>query len=335
MLNRQVVLTSRPQGIPQPHHFEVRSPEAPVAGPNEILVENVLLSIDPAQRGYVNEENNYTPPVPIGAVMRSLAVGRIVASNHSRFRAGEYVYGWFGWQEYCACGADAVLRRVDPGQASLAMAAGVLGINGLTAQIALSELGAPNAGETVVVTAGAGAVGSLVGQLASLAGCRAVAVVGSEEKGRQCVEEFGFAAYVNYRGPWADALRQACPNGVDIFFDNVGGDLLDGILRCMNPFGRVIICGTVATSSWIPAPMGLRNEREILTRRLRVAGFVIFDHVPKFDAVAKELAVLLAERRLRAEVDIESGLERAPQALVDVYAGRNRGKKLISLRADA
>lgn len=334
MLNRQIVLTSRPRGIPQPHHFEVRTAERPVAGAGEILVENVLLSIDPAQRGYVNDENNYTPPVPIGAVMRSLAIGRVAAANRPGFRAGEYVYGWFGWQEYCACGPEAVLRRVDPAQAPLPMAAGVLGINGLTAQIALSELGVPKASETVVVTAGAGAVGSLVGQLARLAGCRAVAVVGSEEKGRQCVEEFGFSAYVNYRGPWAEGLRQACPRGVDIFFDNVGGELLDGILRCMNPFGRVIICGTVATSSWIPAPMGLRNEREMLTRRLRMAGFVIFDHVHKFDAVASGLALLLARGELRAEVDVETGLERAPQALVDVYAGRNRGKKLIRLRAD-
>jgi len=332
VLNRQIVLIARPHGIPQPHHFEMRTADAPAVGPGQILVENVLLSIDPAQRGYVNDESNYTPPVAIGQVMRGLAVGRVVASNHPGFHAGEHVYGWFGWQDYCACGAEAVLRRVQRRQASLPMAAGVLGINGLTAYIAFSELGAPKPGETVVVTAGAGAVGSLVGQLASLAGCRAIAIVGSEEKGRECVEKFSFAGYINYRRPWADALRHECPNGVDVLFDNVGGDLLDGILRCMNPCGRAIICGTVATTSWIPAPTGLRNEREILTRRLRVAGFVIFDHTSKFDAVAEKLAQLLAQGKLRAEVDIETDIERAPQALVDVYAGRNRGKKLICLR---
>ena len=332
MLNRQIVLIARPHGIPQPHHFEMRTADVPAVAPGQMLVENVLLSIDPAQRGYVNDESNYTPPVAIGQVMRSLAVGRVAASNHPGFSAGEYVYGWFGWQDYCACGAEAVLRRANPRQASLPMAAGVLGINGLTAHIALSELGAPKPGETVVVTAGAGAVGSLVGQLASLAGCRAIAIVGSEEKGRQCLEKFSFAGYINYRRPWTDALRHECPNGVDVFFDNVGGDLLDGVLRCMNPCGRVIICGTLATTSWIPAPTGLRNEREILTRRLRVAGFVIFDHTSKFDEVAEKLAQLLAQGKLRAEVDIETDIEGAPQALVDVYAGRNRGKKLICLR---
>lgn len=334
MKNRKVVLISRPHGLPQQRHFEVRTSALPDIGENQILVENLLLSIDPAQRGYVNEESNYTPPVPIGDVMRSLAIGRVVASNHLEFTTGEYLYGWFGWQDYCACGADAVLRRVKVEQAPFPIAAGVLGINGLTAEIALRELAAPSAGETVVVTAAAGAVGSLVGQLASLYGCRTVAIVGSEKKGRQCTNDFGYAGYINYRRPWADALRQECPRGIDVFFDNVGGDLLDGVLRQMNPLGRVIICGTVATTSWIPPPLGLRNEREILTRRLRVAGFVIFDHISKFDAVAEKLAQLFAQGRLRAEVDIELGLERAPGALLDVYAGRNRGKKLIRLREE-
>jgi hypothetical protein len=334
MLNRQIILISRPHGIPQPSNFELRTTELAAPGERQFLVRNVLLSVDPAQRGYVNDESNYTLPVQIGAVMRGLAVGKVVASDHPEFQLGQYLYGWFGWQEYCVCGADAVLRRVDPKQAPLPHAAGLLGINGMTALIALREIGEPKSGETVVVTAGAGAVGSIVGQLAQLAGCRAVAVVGSDEKGRQCIERFGCAAYINYRIPWEAALRHACPKGIDVFFDNVGGDLLDGILRHMNPFGRVIICGTIARGSWLPAPTGLRNEREILTRRLRMSGFVIFDHVSKFDSVAKELAALWTRGRLHAEVDIEAGLNCAPQALVDVYAGRNRGKKLIRLVDD-
>jgi NADPH-dependent curcumin reductase CurA len=299
------------------------------------LIENVLLSVDPAQRGYVNEENNYAAPVPIGGVMRALAVGRVALSNHPGYRVGEYLYGWFGWQEYCVCGPELVLRRADPNQAPLAAAAGLLGINGLTARLALGEIGNPRPGETVLVTAGAGAVGSIVGQLAAVAGCRAVAVVGSDEKGKQCLEEFGYAGYINHRRPWAEALSRACPQGLDIFFDNVGGELLDGILRQMNPFGRVIVCGTVATASWVPPPTGMRNEREILTRRLRMEGFVIFDHVARFDAVAQELAVMLEQGKLRVAYDIETGLEQAPRALVDVYAGRNRGKKLIRLREDS
>lgn len=333
-INRQIVLAARPKGVPQPAHFALKHTEPPAPGPQQMLVENVLLSVDPAQRGYVNDENNYTPPVPIGSVMRAMAVGRVVSSNLPQYPTGQYLYGWFGWQDYCVCGPEAVLRRVDPRQASLAAAAGFLGINGLTAYMAFNELGVPKAGETVVVTAAAGAVGSIVGQLAKLAGCRAVAVVGSDEKGAQCIDEFGFSEFVNYKQPWVAALSRACPRGVDIFFDNVGGELLDGTLRQMQPFGRVIVCGTMAIPSWAPAPSGLRNEREVLTRRLRMQGFVIFDHIDRFDAVAGELAAMLAQQKLRTREDIETGLEKAPQALVDVYAGRNRGKKLIRLRPD-
>jgi len=332
VINRQVVLVVRPHGIPQPRHFEMRSSAVPDLGLGEMMVENVVLSVDPAQRGYVNDEANYVPPVPIGAVMRGLAVGRVHATKNTEFAVGEYLYGWFGWQDYCVCRPDAVLRRVLPAQAPLLAAAGVLGINGLTACLALRQIGKPMSGETVLVTAGAGAVGSVVGQLANLAGCRAVAVVGSEEKGRQCMEEFGFADYVNHRSAWAAKLQLACPNGVDVFFDNVGGELLDSVLRQMNPFGRVVICGTVATSSWVPPPAGLRVEREILTRRLRVEGFVIFDHVSEFDSTAQELATLLNQGKLRVGYDIETELERAPQALAGLFAGQNCGKKLILLR---
>jgi NADPH-dependent curcumin reductase len=335
MLNRQVVLIARPKGIPQPSHFEVRSTAREVPRSGQMLIENVLLSVDPAQRGYVNDESNYAPPVPVGSVMRALAVGRVIVSNHEAYGIGEYLYGWFGWQEYCVCGSEAILRRVSLSEGPLAAAAGLLGINGLTARLALQEIGQPKHDETVLVTAGAGAVGSIVGQLARLAGSRAVAIVGSEEKGRACVEEFGYADYINYKRPWLDALARVCPNGIDVFFDNTGGELQDEVLRKMNLFGRVIVCGTLAISSWVPTPMGLRNERELLTRRLRMQGFVIFDHVKRFDAVAQELAQLLARGQLQVRYDIEAGLERAPYALVDVYAGRNRGKKLIRLRADA
>ena len=331
-MNRQIVLTQRPVGVPQPAHFkEVLSP-LPDLKKGELLVENIFLSIDPAQRGYVNDENNYVAPVPIGSVMRSLAVGRVCVSMHPDFPPGEYLYGWFGWQDYCACNTSGILRRVDSRQATLSQAAGVLGINGLTAYLALQDIGKPKSGETIVVTAGAGAVGSIVGQLAQLWGCRTVAVVGSEEKGAQCREEFGFDAYVNYHSPVDAALAAACPTGVDIFFDNVAGELADSVLRRMNFFGRVIQCGTVSIPVWIPPPQGPRIEREVLTRRLRMEGFVIFDHIARFDAVAAELAALLQSGKLHVREDIEDDIGRAPQALVDVYSGRNKGKKLIRLR---
>jgi NADPH-dependent curcumin reductase len=332
MMNRQIILKSRPVGVPQPVHFDlVVSPVRPLAA-KEFLVENLFLSVDPAQRGYVNEENNYVPPVPLGTVMRALAVGKVIASKSRRFVVGDHVYGWFGWQDFCVCGSGAVLRRVDPNQGPLSAAAGVLGINGLTAKIALQKIAKPKAGETIVVTAGAGAVGSIVGQLAKMAGCRTVAVVGSEEKGQQCALEFGYDAYVDYHNDLAEALAKACPTGVDILFDNVAGNIADIIIRRMNSFGRVIQCGTISIPVWVPVPQGPRVEREVLTRRLRLEGFVIFDHVTSFDRVAAELAGLLRAGQLHMREDIETDIGRAPQALVDVYMGRNEGKKLIRLR---
>ena len=332
MINRQIILKARPVGVPQPAHFELARTPVPELARDELLVENLYLSVDPAQRGYVNDENNYVAPVPLGSVMRALAVGRVVASQNETFAVGEHLYGWFGWQDYCVCLPAAVLRRVDPHLTSLSAAAGLLGINGLTAHLALHKIGQPKPGDTIVVTAGAGAVGSIVGQLAKIAGCRTVAVVGSDDKGTQCCREFGYDAFVNYHGPLAEGLAQACPKGIDIFFDNVAGDIADLIVRRMNWFGRIIQCGTMSIPVWVPVPQGPRIEREILTRRLRLEGFVIFDHIASFDGVAVELAGLLKAGRLTIREDIETEIERAPQALVDVYSGLNQGKKLIRLR---
>eukprot|EP00456_Euglypha_rotunda_P074446 TRINITY_DN6819_c0_g1_i14.p2 TRINITY_DN6819_c0_g1~~TRINITY_DN6819_c0_g1_i14.p2 ORF type:complete len:335 (+),score=49.98 TRINITY_DN6819_c0_g1_i14:292-1296(+) len=332
MNNRQIILVSRPVGIPQPEHFELRTTSVPPLADGQFLVENLYLSVDPAQRGYVNDENNYAPPLPLGSVMRAMAVGRVVESRHHDFAKGEVLYGWFGWQDYCVAGPEALLRRVNPKQGPISASAGLLGINGLTAYLCLQDIGRPKAGETIVVTAAAGAVGSFVGQLARIAGCRTVAVVGSDEKGEHCTAHYGYDAYVNYRQPVEAALRQACPKGIDIFFDNVAGDLADTIIRQMNWFGRVVQCGTVSIPSWVPPPQGPRIEREVLTRRLNIQGFVIFDHIARFDAAAAELAALLAQGKIRYDEDISTDIAGAPQALVDVYAGRNKGKRLIRLR---
>lgn len=332
MQNRQIVLKSRPVGIPQPAHFELRTSEVPALRDGEFLVENHYLSVDPAQRGYVNDENNYAPPVQIGAVMRAMAVGKVVASKCAEVREGEFLYGWFGWQDYCVATPAGILRRVDPAQAPLSTGAGLLGINGLTAYLALHDIGNPKAGETVLVTAAAGAVGSIVGQLAKRAGARAVAIVGSDEKGRRCCEEYGYAAFINYRKPMDATLREACPMGVDVFFDNTGGEIADVVYGQMALFGRVIQCGTMSIASWVPAPVGPRKDREILTRRLRVEGFVIFDHLKRYDETATKLAAMIKDGSLRYAEDIGTEIAGAPQALVDVYSGRNKGKKLIKLR---
>lgn len=334
MQNQRIVLASRPVGIPEAHHFALDTQMLPELREGELRIDNIYLSVDPAQRGYVNEESNYAPPVGIGETMRALAVGRVGASRHPNFSADDYVYGWFGWQQHAICTPAAVLRRVDRRQAPLPAAAGLLGINGLTASLALQNIGQPRDGETLLVSAAAGAVGSVVGQLGRRLGCRCIAVVGSEEKGELCMQRYGYHAYLNYRRPLPEALQALCPQGVDIHFDSVGGEIADLVLRQMRPFGRVIQCGTVSVPSWAPVPSGPRVERELLTRRLRMQGFVIFDHQARFDAVAAELAALMRAGALQYDEDIEEGLEKAPQALVDVYAGRNRGKKLIRISAD-
>lgn len=332
MNNRQITLKSRPVGIPQPEHFKLKTVAVPDLADGEFLVENHYLSVDPAQRGYVNDENNYAPPVPIGAVMRAMAVGKVIASKHADFAEGQFLYGWFGWQDYCVATPAGVLRKVDPKQAPLSTGAGLLGINGLTAYLALHDIGAPKPGETVLVTAAAGAVGSIVGQLARQTGARGVAVVGSDEKGRQAIADYGYEAFINYRRPLESQLKETCPNGVNVFFDNTAGEIADSVIRHMAWFGRVIQCGTMSIASWAPNPTGPRIEREILTRRLRLEGFVIFDHIKRYDDVAAKLAAMLNDGSLRYAEDISSDIAEAPQALVDVYSGRNTGKKLIKLR---
>ena len=332
MQNRQIVLKTRPVGIPTAGHFELKTVPVPELKDGEFLIANHYLSVDPAQRGYVNDENNYAPPVPLGAVMRAMAVGEVVASKCAAVKTGEFYYGWFGWQDYCVGTPATILRKVDPQQAPLSTGAGLLGINGLTAYLSLHDIGQPKPGETVLVTAAAGAVGSIVGQLSKQAGARAVAVVGSDDKGRRCIEEYGYEAFVNYRQPLEAALREACPKGIDVFFDNTGGPIADTVIRQMALFGRVIQCGTMSISSWVPTPTGPRNDREILTRRLRIEGFVIFDHIKRFDETAEKLAAMMKNGSLRYAEDITHDINDAPQALADVYAGLNTGKRLIKVR---
>jgi NADPH-dependent curcumin reductase CurA len=328
--NRQWLLVDRPVGVPGPKHFDLVTKPMPSIPEGGFLVRNVYISIDAAQRGYVNDEQNYLPPLPLGSVMRSLAVGRVVESRNAEVRVGEHLYGWFGWQDYCAALPSSILRRVDETQAPLSAAAGLLGINGLAAYLAMTEVGRPSPGDTVFVTVAAGAVGSLAGQIARLMGCRVVGTAGTTAKIERCSAEFGYDCCLDYRSAdFAAALRTACPAGIDVFFDNSGGPVADLVIRHMNAFGRVVQCGTIATTSWSPAPQGPRLEREILARRLRVEGFVVFDHAARFDRAAARLAHLHSLNLLRCREEISEGLERAPQALADLYAGLNSGKLLV------
>ncbi len=328
--NRQWLLADRPVGVPTPDNFKlVRSAIAkPQSG--EMLVRNIYLSVDPAQRGWASDIGNYSQPVAIGLVMRALAVGVVVESNDANFAPGTFVYGWLGWQDYAVVGPAQVLTHFALPEIPLSAYAGVLGINGLTAQIAFNRIGRPRPGNIVVVTTAAGAVGSVVGQLARAAGCRTVGVAGSVDKTQRCIERFGYDDAFSYRDPdRARAIARHLPDGTDILFDNVGGALLDDLVRAMRVGGRIVQCGTASIASWSPAPTGFRNEREILTRRLSWGGFVIFDEKDRFSEARAALLQAIGDGALVYDEDIEDGIERAPNALRQLYAGENAGKKLI------
>ena len=331
--NRQVRLVARPQGIPQAEHLSLVTEPVTAPGKGEMLIQNRYLSVDPAQRGWANDEGNYSAPVPLNTPMRALAVGEILESNVAEFRAGEFVYGWFGWQRYCVATSDAVLRRVAPSALPLSANLSVLGINGLTAYLALHGLGDPQPGEHVLVSTAAGSVGSFVGQLAKIAGCRAVGLTGSAEKIAQAKARYGYQDMINYRevADIGAAIRAACPDGNDIFFDNTGGPIADAAIRTMRLRGRLIQCGTAANASWTPVPTGPRPEREILTRRLRWSGFIIFDHIAEFETAAARLTEFALEGKIVYDEEILPGLEHARGAIAQLYRGENRGKLIINV----
>lgn len=333
MRNRQVTLIRRPAGIPQASDFALAETEVPRVTAGTFLVRNLYLSVDPAQRGWASSESNYSNPVPIGGPMRALAVGRVVETGDPEVSVGEVLYGWFDWQDYCLATRATILRRVDSADVPLSANASLLGINGLTAYLALTQLGRPREGDTLLVSTAAGSVGSFVGQIGRIQGCRTLGLTGDDRKVRQCLDLFGYDAAWNYKkNDVAEVLAQQGP--ISIFYDNVGGDQLDTAIRQMAIGGRIIQCGTASIASWTPPPTGPRLEREVLTRRLSWNGFVIFDHIDRFAEAAAALAQWWREGRIVYQEDIEDGIEAALPAIASLYAGRNTGKKLIRL-ADA
>ena len=327
--NRQIVLTSRPHGIPQAADFTLARTAAPKPGEGEMLVRNIYLSVDPAQRGWASAEANYSMPAPLGSPMRALATGVVVASSHADFAPGQFVYGWFGWQDYAVVSPSQIILRATQ-DLPLTAFASLLAINGLTAWLGLTELGRPRAEETLVVSTAAGSVGSFVGQIGRSLGCRTVGITGDDAKVARCLERYGYDAAINYKtADLPAAVKQAAPDGVSVYFDNTGGAILDIVLRQMNVGGRIVQCGTAANSAWNPPPTGPRNEREIMTRRLIWSGFMIFDHQGRFAAAAEALTRMYQQGKINYDVDVSEGIETAPGAIAGLYAGESTGKKLI------
>jgi NADPH-dependent curcumin reductase CurA len=332
--NRQILLKSRPAGRVTAGLFELAESPRPSPGPGEMLIRVIYLSVDPAMRGWIAEAANYSTPVPLGSPMRSFTLGEVVESNRPDYAPGDLVYGRQGWQEWAISDGSDIDRKVDPADGPVTAALHVLGLNGITAYFGLLEAGAPKAGETVVVSTAAGAVGSIVGQIAKIEGCRAVGIAGSAAKVRQCLDEFGYDAALDYHAEadLAAALGAACPSGVDVYFDNTGGAISDAVMAHLNRGARIVICGTMGIPDVgpdEPPPQGPRPNRALLVARARMQGFLVLDHMHRAGEAVAVLSKWLRDGRLRYAEDIVDGLENAPAALVRLLAGKNRGKMLV------
>ena len=334
-INRQVRLKSRPVGIPEAEHFEIVEVAVPKLENGQVLVRNIYLSVEPAMRGWVSAAANYLDAVPLGAVMRAFTVGRVEESRHPEFRVGEVVTGMLGWQDYAAIDAKEIQRKITDTDLPMSTSLGVLGLNGLTAYFALLEVGQPKAGETVVVSTAGGAVGSCVGQIAKIKGCRTVGIAGGPEKVRLCLDEFGYDAAIDYKADGLDsALAAACPEGVDVYFDNTAGAISDAVLKQLKLNARVVICGTVSIASWDPIPQGPRVERHLLVKRARMQGFLVLDHAPRYSEALQALSQWVRAGLIRSREDILEGIERAPGSIAGLYRGENRGKRLIRIAVE-
>ena len=331
-INRQVVLASRPEGIPQAGHFRIVTSPRPTRGAGQILVQNLFLSVEPAMRGWVNAVGNYAKPVAIDEVMRSFALGRIIESDHPDYPVGAHVTGMFGWQDFAFIEPSAIDHLIHQTDLPLSAFLGVLGINGVTAHYGLLKIGEPQAGNTVVVSTGAGSVGSCVGQIARIKGCRTVSITGGETKRQLSLDRFGYDSAVDYKRDDFDAqLAQACPNGIDIYFDNTSGAISDAVMHHLNVGARIIICGTASVANWNPPPLGPRVERHILVKRARMQGFVILDHLDHYPVARAELTAWLRQGLIHYEEELLDGIAQAPDAIAGLYRGDNLGKRLIRL----
>jgi NADPH-dependent curcumin reductase len=332
-MNRQIRLKSRPAGMPTPENFETVDASMPALMDGEVLRRTTYLSLDPYMRGRMGEGPSYAPSVNLHDVMCGHTVSEVVESRNPEFRAGDVVAGYDGWQQYAASnGKD--LRKLDPKVVPVSTALGVLGMPGATAYVGLYDIGQPKPGETVVVSAASGAVGSIVGQLAKIKGCRAVGIAGSPTKCQYVVEELGFDACINYKtDDLVPALRAACPNGADIYFENVGGKVFAAMLHVINLGARIPLCGMISEYNATADPGG-PNLRALLVHRAMIKGFIVSDHHDRFAAFLREVTPLVRDGRIRYREDIVDGLEAAPGALLGLFAGKNFGKMLVRVAPD-
>ncbi|VWX59928.1 putative NADP-dependent oxidoreductase YfmJ [Burkholderiales bacterium 8X] len=340
--NRQVRLAKRPEGAATRDNWQFTTEAVPEPGDGGVLVKTLSLSLDPAMRGWMNEGKSYIAPVEIGAVMRAGGVGVVAASRHAGFAVGDVVYGTLGVQEYALVPADQVQRsglvKVDLGLGSITQWLNVLGMPGMTGYFGLMDIGEPKPGETVVVSGAAGAVGQTVGQLARIKGCRAVGIAGGQAKCDWVVNELGFDACIDYKaGPSAvrEGLKAHCPKGIDIYFDNVGGEILDAALARLARHARIIICGAISqynNANSAPA-QGPKNYLSLLVNRARMQGMVVFDYAGRYPEAIAEMSAYLKDGRMKSREDVVEGIENFPEALNRLFSGQNFGKLVLQVAA--
>jgi len=331
MINHQFRLAARPSGMPRRSDWAFSEESVRDLGEGELLVKVLAISLDPAMRGWMNEGRSYIAPVAIGSVMRALAAGRVSASRNPGFAVGDFVTGVFGVQEYAISNGEGV-TRVDTSIAPLPVYLSVLGMPGMTAYFGLLDIGQPRPGETVVVSGAAGAVGAVVGQIAKLKGCRAVGIAGGPQKCQYLVNELGFDSSIDYkREDVGEALKRHCPQGVDVYFDNVGGEILDTVLVHLARRARVVICGAISQYNNTTPVKGPSNYLSLLVNHARMEGFVVFDYVGRQGEAAREMAAWLAAGRIKSREHVVTGLESFPEALLMLYKGENFGKLVLQV----
>ena len=327
---RQFKLGARPVGLPKESDFTLVQAPLPPPQPGEAVVKTSYLSVDPYMRGRITGVRTYADPVNIGDVMVGAAVGEVIESRDPSLQPGDFVAGYWGWQDHAVARA-AWLQKLDPQIAPVSTALGVLGMPGATAYFGFLELCHPKAGETVVVSGAAGAVGSLVGQIAKIHGCRAIGIAGGDDKIRHLVDDLGFDAGVNYKTvtDYVAKLKELCPNGIDCYFDNVGGAISDAVFALLNPFGRVSVCGQISQYNMLKPEPGPRLLGQILVRQLKVEGFIVTRFQERWPLGIAQMAQWIKEGKLRYREEIVEGFENTPRAFIDMLEGKNTGKMLV------
>lgn len=333
LINRQITLAARPVGFPKDSDFKLVESPVPPPKDGEFLVRVIYMSVDPYMRGRMNDAASYAAPVQLGEVMGGGAVGKVVSSNNPNFPEGDIVEGPFGWQEYAISNGQGA-RKIDPNLAPISTALGVLGMPGLTAYFGLLDICNPQPGETVVVSGAAGAVGSLVGQIAKIKGCSAVGIAGADDKVAYLIDELGFDSAFNYKTvtDYFKKLKELCPKGIDVYFDNVGGEITDAVFRLINTRARVSICGEISQYNLEKREMGPRIILvSLLVKQAKAEGFLVFQFANRYGEGLKQMAEWIKQGKLKYREDIAHGIENAPGAFMAMLKGRNTGKQLVKL----